>query len=701
MRRTHAVIIALFVVAFTGLACMPLTRDVMRSGTDILFWLRGAASMAPLHRDGEVAVIAVDERTYRTPPFAGLPRVLWAPQIAQVMQAVLGADPTVVGWDIVFPTSAASFLGDQRFDLPLLQIFARERGRGRIVLGATQLGDEPILPNERMRWAIGHSVNIRSLNLHTDPDGIVRAVPLFVQREAEGGVVSEPAFALELANRHRGTGDVGPNLQAAGDNILLLNYGDPPGGVPTYSFADLWHCAEQGRTDFFETAFAGKAVVFGTVLDVEDRVPSSARLVTRPDGEGWPAPCTQALPARSAERLIARGTVPGVYLQATAISNLLNGDYLNEVPGWAVYLIVLVVAGVCGLAVMRFHPLGAGIVWLTVSLVWSGVALALFARGFDPPLFEPVLASALTFAFASAFRVSVVDRNERHIRKAFGYYMAPALLERLVESREMPALGGEERDITVLFSDLAGFTSLSEETAPQDTVSLLNDYFTELTDVVEAHGGYVERYYGDGMLALFGAPLADGDDRRHAVEAALACQARLAEVGDRLAFPAGAVLHTRIGINSGRMVVGNIGSVRRLNYTVIGDAVNLAARLEGANKIYGTRILISDTTAASCGAGVVLREIDTVRVVGRAAPVPLFDPVGLDGAVPTATLVKVARYGAALRAYRAGRFEEAAALFDALAPSDPPAAAMARRARALQTAPPDAVWDGVVDLDTK
>jgi len=579
MRRTHAVIIALIVVVATGLACMPGARDVMRSGTDVLFWLRSVAGMARPPRDSAVAVIAVDERTYRTPPFQGLPRVLWAPQIAAVMEAVMAAESTVVGWDIVFPTSAAGFLGDQRFDLPLLQVLARERRSGRVVLGATQLGDEPILPNERMRWAVGHSVNIRSLNLHTDPDGVARAVPLFVQRETEGGVVSEPAFALELADRHRGMDTKSPDRRDARDAVLLLNYTDPPGAVPTYSLADLWHCAEQGRTEFFADAFAGKVVVFGTVLDAEDRVPSSARLVTRPDGEGWPEPCTRALPQRQADRLVARGTVPGVYIQATAVGNLLNGDHLREMPGWIVTLVVFAAAGLCGLAVMRFHPLGAGVVWLAVSLAWSAIALVLFGRGIASPLFEPVLASALTFAAASAFRVSVIDRDERHIREAFGYYMAPALLERLVESREMPALGGEERDITVLFSDLAGFTALSERTGPQETVSLLNDYFSELTEVVEAHGGYVERYYGDGMLALFGAPLADSDDRRHAVETALACQVRLAQARDRLAVPDGVVLNTRIGINSGHMVVGNIGSARRLNYTVIGDAVNLAARL--------------------------------------------------------------------------------------------------------------------------
>lgn len=219
--------------------------------------------------------------------------------------------------------------------------------------------------------------------------------------------------------------------------------------------------------------------------------------------------------------------------------------------------------------------------------------------------------------------------------------------------------------------------------------------------MVEAHSGYVERYYGDGMLALFGAPLADDHDRRHAVEAALACQARLAHARDRLAVPGGVALHTRIGINSGRMVVGNIGSARRLNYTVIGDAVNLAARLEGANKVYGTRILISDATATACGDGVVLREIDTVRVVGRSTPVTLFEPIGLAGAVAPDVMDRVVRYGAALRDYRAGRFRDAAAAFDKIGPSDPPAAVMARRARVLASEPPDPDWSGVTDLDTK
>jgi len=233
-------------------------------------------------------------------------------------------------------------------------------------------------------------------------------------------------------------------------------------------------------------------------------------------------------------------------------------------------------------------------------------------------------------------------------------------------------------------------------------VAFLNEYLSVMTGTVEAHGGFVDKYIGDAVVAVFGAPLPDADHARHAVEAALACQERLTAMQGGFGLPGDITVATRIGVNSGDMLVGNIGSDRRFNYTVMGDAVNLASRLEGANKMFGTGILISDRTRELCGMTIEAREIDTVRVVGRAAPVTIFEPLGTGGSLSEAAGRRNAAYAAALADYRAGRFDAAATGFAALSEAgDGAAAAFLDRIRTLKSAPPPAGWDAITDLDSK
>jgi transposase-like protein len=203
-----------------------------------------------------------------------------------------------------------------------------------------------------------------------------------------------------------------------------------------------------------------------------------------------------------------------------------------------------------------------------------------------------------------------------------------------------------------------------------------------------------------GRSAVFGAPVADDEHAFHGVRAALACNDRLEELNRDSTMFAGNRLRARIGVNTGEALVGNIGSRKRFNYTVMGDTVNLAARLEGANKIYGTSLLVSEAVRAAIGARIDWREVDLVRVMGRDAAVAIFEPLGLTGETTPGRRALAASYGDALMAYRVGRFAEAAAMFAAIADSDPPARVMAQRARDLQAAPPSS-WDGVTTLDTK
>ena len=284
-------------------------------------------------------MIAVDERSYRTPPFQRPAAGVVGAADRRRDGGGAGRRPRWSGWDIVFPTSAAVSWATSAFDLPLLQVILAGTAAGRIVLGAT--------PGRRADPAQRtHALGDRAFGQYPLAEPAHRsgrrgrAVPLFVQRETDRRLVSEPAFALELANRHRRTGEIAPGLRAARDNALLLNF-DRSAGRP----ADLFLCrplalrrSRAGR--LLLEAFAGKAVVFGTVLDVEDRVPSSARLITRPDGAELAGALHRGpagAPGRPPDRPRA---VPGVYLQATAVDNLLNGNDYSCArcrAGWSIW----------------------------------------------------------------------------------------------------------------------------------------------------------------------------------------------------------------------------------------------------------------------------------------------------------------------------------------------------------------------------
>ena len=670
---------------------------------DSLVWLRQMV-FGPQYARSEspTVVIAIDEETYRRAPFDSVPKVMWTREIAQVFDAVADGGATVIGMDIILPTSVASQI--RGFDRDFLQSLRRHGRDGRMVLSKVQHSTQPILPNVGQRFAVGHGANIRAANLFSDADGIVRGVPVSLARAGEGqGSGFEPSLPLELAARVLGdrlTFDPaghasrdGSPLPTVSGNNLLINFDDDQRGIPTYSFADLHACAQAGKSEFFARHFAGKAVLFGGVLDVEDRKLSSLRFATAPDAAAFSQRCIlEELPG-VLDADLTRDSVPGVYMHAFAVNNLVRGNLLARADGVTSSALSLALAAGVAVATIWLSAWFAGALALIVSGLWVFGAVALIQQGTVFPLFDPPIAMAIAFALMGAYRFTVADRDKRLLRQMFGLYLAPSVIEQMVDRSEMPELGGETRELTVFFSDLASFTSLSEGMSPEELVRVLNEYLSAMTDVIERHGGFVDKYIGDAIIAVFGAPHHDPDHAGNAVSAAVECQRRLDDLNHQLQAAHGIALRQRVGINTGRILVGNIGSARRFNYTVMGDAVNLAARLEGANKAYGTNILVSDSTVARCPDSKRFRELDRVRVVGRVEPVGLYVPHdGMDGSDN--------EYARALADYRAGRFADAVARWQQIASVDPAAAAMAARAQRLATAPL-VDWDGTYDLDEK
>ena len=676
--------------------------------TDVLFWLRHQV-FGPRHAPdaSPTVVVALDEETYLTEPFHSLPKVMWTKQLAAVVDATLAGGARVVGFDVIYPTSVERFI--KGFDRELLVTLKRASNAGRVVLGKVQHQYKPIAPFPGYSFAVGHGRNIRSVNLFMDDDGVIRRVPLLF-RTGDGG--EETSMALELAARARGaaprrTADGGIAL---GDDIIpgsiknriAINFDSGPGAIPTYSLADLHACVQKGDAEYFRRHFDGKVVLVGAVLDVEDRKLTSKRFITAPEGQGLPERCVNPVMAELYNKELRRDSIPGVYVHAHAVNNLLRGEPLRELDRGAIALVTLALAAAAAVVTMGVSFASAGAAVVLGSVAWVAAATWLFADALVVPLLRPLAAAAVSFALLLGYRFTVADKDKRYIRQAFSLYLPPAVIDRMVGEGRAPSLGGETRELTVWFADMANFTALSEGLAPERLVHMLNVYFLEMTTVLEGYGGFIDKYIGDAILAVFGAPLDDPDHAAHAVEAALACQRRLAELGERTAWPADAPPVARIGISSGEVLVGNIGSHRRFNYTVMGDTVNLASRLEGVNKVYGTRILAGESTVGLCDDRVAFREIDRVRVVGRTGPVRIYEPLDATGAGrPAPDEARLASFAAALEAFRARRFAAAADSFAALSGDDPVARSFVERARSYAASPPPPDWDGITTLAEK
>ncbi len=710
MRLRDLVVTAVATLIAVAWLTMPMVERLNGLSLDMLFWLRDAA-FGVRHdlQSSPVAVIALDEETFRQPAFRDLPSAMWTPQLAKVLNAAVAADARVVAFDVIMPISLEKHVpGFDREFLVALNIAATQ---GKVILSKVQHRQKPISPFPAYSYAVGHQENIRAANLSEDSDGAIRRVPLlFRSEDLQAGDRIDPSLALEIAARYLGVrpglaedgtiklgDDVVPGSEAQG---MLVNF-DGGQQIPTYSLADLYACAQEGKGDFFREHFSGKAVLIGAALDVEDRRLTSKRLIPAPDGSGLGERCSLPIPDGFYDPSHVRDTSPGVLIHAQAVNDLIRREVLREPPMiWRLALQFVLVFS-AGWLTMRRAPFRAGLLLFGGAIVWAAVCMLFFQNNIVLPLFGPMFGSGLAFAWLLGYRFVVTDRLGRQIRQAFGYYLPAAIIDRMVADGQSPKVGGEVRLVTVMFSDIKGFTEIAEGLSPTDLVKLLNAYLEAMTEIVETHGGIVDKYVGDGIVAMFGAPAEDPEQALHAVQAALACRRRefrsqfIREIiGER-------ELYTRIGINTGEVIVGNIGSRQRLNYTVMGDAVNLAARLESANKLYGTSVLVSEATMAACGPAVAFREIDHVRVIGRQAPVRIFEPLAMQAEINAEHQDLESRFAFALCEFRRRDFEGAAATFRELASAIPAAGTFARRSAGFVAVPPPADWTGIHDLEQK
>jgi adenylate cyclase len=388
---------------------------------------------------------------------------------------------------------------------------------------------------------------------------------------------------------------------------------------------------------------------------------------------------------------------PGVVLHAAFVDNLITDSFIADATA------PVVILGVMATAIAAAITFSYGGKWWQagpLSAVWLGVPMlvgfAAYAQGRWWPVVVQETASILGLAGALAVNYWVEGRQKAFIKQAFRHYLSGEVIEKIIRDPKHLQLGGEKRELTIMFTDLAGFSTFSERLGPVELTTLLNDYLSEMTDIILEEGGTLDKYEGDAIIAFWNAPLAQLDHAVRACRAALRCQRRLAELREAYQQRTGAALRMRVGLNTGEVVVGNMGSRKRFNYTILGDAANLASRLEGANKAFGTEMMVSENTWRLASAEFRGRKLADLRVVGRKTAVAVYE---LTGFAADAAPAWWDAFAVGLTHFREGNFAGAREAFEQL-PDDPAAQRYAQRCAQLCAQPP-ASWDGVWGLTEK
>lgn len=549
----------------------------------------------------------------------------------------------------------------------LLQQFSLQEGEPPgIELPAARSASTPVLALLEACRGAGNVL------FEPDSDGVFRRLPVAFRY----GELVLPSVPLALAGASGFAGGLS-KLPLDRGGRLILRYHGPAGTYRSYSIAALinsWARIEEGlEPQVKPEEFAGKTVLVGGsapgLLDLR------------------PTPLSPVF--------------PGVEIQATALDNIMHRDAFRESGMFILVALVLVSAVFTAVASSLLQRVWQQVLFLLAALLLPfAAARAAFAAGVWLALAAPETAVLLGFLGSALVNYTVEGRQRRFIKGVFSHYLSPQVIERIVEDPGRLKLGGEKREVTSFFSDIAGFTSISEKLPPEELVNFLNEYLSEMTEIILESGGTLDKYEGDAIIAFWNAPLDQPDHALRGCRAALLCQARLAELRPRFQAMTGRPVAMRIGLNSGPAVVGNMGSSRRFDYTAMGDTVNLASRLEGAGKQYRVSILAGRNTYEQVRSEIIGREVDLIRVVGKAEPVAVYEIIAERAAAAPELVERLKRFDKARALYLQKRWEEALHLFESLA-GDPVAEIYAGRCLAMRKEPPPEAWDGVFTLKEK
>lgn len=533
-------------------------------------------------------------------------------------------------------------------------------------------------------------------NFYPELDGAIRKIPLLVKYRDKVDLIDEPDYLfsplsinlLKLAL----DGSIAITIDSYGVEQVIIG-GDKSIRIPTDPQGELWINYYGPRNTF----------PYLSVIDILEGKVDPEEIRGKIVLIGTTAMAIEDIRITPFDQVY-----PGVEIHATVMDNLLSGRSLQipPIPKSVIDTALIIFVGILLFLVLtRVKALSGVLITFSIMLALIYLNYLLFSQfqlviSMAPAMIE----GTLLFILLYTYRYISEERDRRYIKGAFSQYLSPVVIDALIADPEKLQLGGVRKDMTAFFSDVAGFSTISEKLTPEELVHLLNEYLTAMTDIILEFNGTVDKYEGDAIIAFFGAPLDDPHHAKHCCLMALKMQRRLQELNQQWDMEGRPQLKVRIGINSGPMVVGNMGSTMRMDYTMMGDAVNLAARLEGANKAYGTHLMISHHTYELCKESIEVRELDTLRVVGKSEPITVYEVLGEKGSLDSMALQKLQKYHEGILKYKnrdwRGAIDCFGKLFDEN-PDDGPSLNYLERCLEYHLRPPAKDWDGVHILTSK
>ncbi len=490
-----------------------------------------------------------------------------------------------------------------------------------------------------------------------DPDGLVRRIPF------------EGSFAQKIVELYN------PDLLTdvpLEDGDLIINYSTPPYEYNAISYKDIYF------DTFDPQRIKDKIALIGvTTPSVQDH----ASTPIKPETD-----------------------MPGIEIHANAIQTVLDQNFLHNQtkPSQIITVAALTIVGAIALV---FSPLWLGILLVILMMLgYYTAAHMAYANGIIINMIYPFLAIVLTYIGSVMYKYFAELRQRQYLQTAFGRYLSPDIMQEVLKNPQLLHRSGMKREITVFFSDIAGFTTVSEQLKPTDLLDLVNDYLGAMTDIVLQHHGTLDKYVGDAIVAYFGAPLKQADHAHRACSVALAMREKLPSLHEKWKREGKPLIDFRIGINTGDAIVGNVGSEKRFDYTIMGDEVNLGSRLEGANKRYGTRIMVSEQTYTMVRDEFIFRPLDIIKVKGKDNAIEVFELVAHKDRLSETGEKLLSQYNKAISLYRNREFKIAYDEFKKaleIHPDDEPSKLYAQRSDILSNYPPPENWDGVFTMKTK
>lgn len=677
------------------LSLFPFFESIEFKLYDAWFQLRGPVN----DLDSNIVLVAIDDQTFASLPSKWpFPRTYFAHLINNLKQG--GAKFIVLDVEFTEPNTQ-----NIRQDFILAQTI---KAAGNVILAGklvNEIGSHdtensyflkpiPLLEKAAHCWGL--------VNVIEDPDGFIRKYLLFINQN-KMNIYPLSIQLLKAFKNIEGQHFIQNKreLFVISDvlipkytfNSMLINYRGPAGTFPTYSFSNIlddvdFNLGDKEDTNIFEYhkragTFRDKIVFVGA--SAEELQDNKLTPFFNFDGK--------------------KRKLPGVEMHANAFSTIINGDFILPLPSiWIVFIVI-------------FFSILSTIIAIKLSPFWSSFAILLaiisililsFYLFVDylvwaPPIF-PSLTTFFSYSGNVIHKVLNEQQEKRRYRKTFERYVAKSVVDTMLKKGELPKLGGERKTLTVLFSDIRGFTTFSEKYEPEMVAQYLQEYLTAMTEIIIKHNGTLDKFVGDEIMAVYGAPLFYKEHALLACKTALEMVAGLRKIQQKLSQRKIDYFQIGIGMNTGKMIVGNLGSSQLFDYTVIGDEVNLAARLESANKQYWTTIIISESTYQEVKDVAIIRELDYVIVKGKNKPVRIYELRGLDSIPDIEQDLIINTYTRGFALYKDQKWCQAIKEFRKVLryfPSDGPSRIYTQRCLNYITDPPPSDWNGIYTLKNK